>query len=127
MDNMQKEVLIRQYINAYNNFDVEGMLNVLHQDIVFRNYSNNVMEIETTGIEQFRQLAEQGAKLFAERRQTIDEIQTVENNMKVTVDFEGVLAADMPSGLKAGSRINLKGLSLFEFIDGRISRIEDYS
>ncbi|PZD97314.1 nuclear transport factor 2 family protein [Paenibacillus sambharensis] len=127
MDNMQKEALIRQYIDAYNNFDIEGMLSVLHPNIVFRNYSNNVMEVETTGIEQFRQLARQGAKLFAQRCQTVEEIQAADSGMKATIEFEGVLADGMPNGLKAGSRINLKGLSLFEFKDGRISLIEDYS
>jgi hypothetical protein len=48
---------------------------------------------------------------------------------KATVDiaFEGILKADLPSGLKAGDGLKPEGRSVFEFQDGLIYRLIDYS
>ena len=45
--------LIQSYLDAYNSFDVEGMLQLLHNDIEFRNILNGVVYVETKGIEEF--------------------------------------------------------------------------
>ena len=47
----------------------------------------------------------------------------------VTVDiyYEKVLAADFPNGMKAGKVLRLNGQSEFEFKDGKIYRITDFS
>jgi hypothetical protein len=45
----------------------------------------------------------------------------------VEIEFEGVLAHDLPNGLKAGERIVLKGTSEFVFTNGLISSIVDKS
>jgi hypothetical protein len=41
--------------------------------------------------------------------------------------LEGILAADLPNGMKAGESMHLEGRSEFGFRDGRIDRITDYS
>ena len=70
MENNEVKGLIQSYLNAYNSFDVEGMLQLLHNDIEFRNISNGVVGVETKGIEEFRELAEQSIKIFSHRLQT---------------------------------------------------------
>ena len=41
--------------------------------------------------------------------------------------YEGVLAVDFPNGMKAGKVLRLNGQSEFEFKDGKIYRITDFS
>ncbi|WP_367584473.1 hypothetical protein [Paenibacillus sp. FJAT-26967] len=43
------------------------------------------------------------------------------------IDYEGILAVDLPNGLKTGDNIQLKGKSVFRIEEGKISLIEDYS
>ena len=59
MDSNEIKSLIQSYLNAYNSFDVDGMLLHLYKDIEFRNILNGVIDVETKGIDQFRELAEQ--------------------------------------------------------------------
>ena len=119
--------LIQSYLNAYNSFDVEGMLQLLHNDIEFRNISNGVVDVETKGIEEFRELAEQSKKIFSHRLQTIYNYAIIDDKVEVEINFEGILATDLPNGLKAGENILLKGKSVFKFKDKKLILIEDYS
>lgn len=47
--------------------------------------------------------------------------------MTAEIDYEGVLKVDLPDGLKAGEKIKLKGKSVFQFRDGLIYTLTDYS
>lgn len=127
MNSEQTKTIIEAYLNAYNSFDVEGMLNLLHEDVVFRNFANGELNAETKGKEEFRQLAEQSTKIFSSRRQTITDYQTNDDKVKIQIDYEGTLAVDLPNGLKSGETLQLKGKSVFEFKEGKIAVIEDYS
>jgi len=119
--------MIDRYIEAYNAFDVAGMVQLLHQDIIFRNYANGEMNTETKGVEAFRALADQSAQIFSSRRQTIVGYYDAVNQVEVKIDYEGTIAADLPNGLKAGDQLQMVGKSVFRFTDGMISLIEDYS
>lgn len=119
--------LVQEYVKAYNSFDVEGMIQLLHRDVIFRNYSNGKVNVETRGISEFRQVAEQSKTLFTSREQKIKEISFSSEVAEVLIDYIGVLAIDLPNGLKVGERINLEGKSIFHFCNGKISIIEDYS
>jgi len=119
--------IINNYVAAYNSFDIEGMVELLHRDILFRNISNGEINTETRGIQEFRQLAEQSSKMFSSRCQTMISYLAVEDKVEVQIDYEGVLAVDLPNGLGTGDKIQLKGKSIFGMIDGKISLIEDYS
>ena len=50
-------------------------------------------------------------------------------NEKVIADINycGVLAMDLPNGLKKGDEIHLKGRSEFQFKEGKFLMIADYS
>ncbi|SEF72909.1 nuclear transport factor 2 family protein [Paenibacillus sp. UNC499MF] len=127
MDNRTAVNLVEKYVKAYNAFDIEGMLLLMQEEIVFRNISNGVVNAETKGKEAFRELAGQSKKLFSQRCQTITDINFRGDRLEVQIDYEGTLAADLPNGLKAGEKIALKGKSVFEMEDGKLLLIEDYS
>ncbi|MET3846560.1 O-acetyl-ADP-ribose deacetylase (regulator of RNase III) [Paenibacillus sp. OAE614] len=121
------ELLIHRYIEAYNSFDIEGMLSVLHPDVIFRNIVGNEVTVETNGLQSFRALAEKAAALFSIRHQTILELREINGRIEADIDYTGVLASDLPDGVKAGDTIRLQGRSIFMIRDGKLSLIEDYS
>ncbi|WP_433942998.1 nuclear transport factor 2 family protein [Paenibacillus sp. SN-8-1] len=123
---LTKEI-INKYIEAYNAFDTEGMARFLHKDIVFRNFSNGEVNTETNGIEEFRELSEKSAQMFSSRCQTITSYIAIDDKAEVQIDYEGVLAADLPNGMKAGDKIRLQGKSVFQIKDDKLVLIEDYS
>ncbi len=126
--NRKEEVAcIEEYVRVYNSFDIKGMVELLHPDIVFRNVANGEVTIETHGIEPFQQLAQQSAGLFSSRRQTILQYIESDGRIEVDIDYEGSLAVDLPNGLKAGDKIQLTGKTIFTFTNGKISSIEDHS
>jgi len=127
MTSKENRELIEHYIEAYNAFDVAGMVQLLHQDIVFRNFANGELNTETRGVEEFKMLAEQSSQIFSSRRQSIASYSAADNQIEVQIDYEGILAVDLPNGLKAGDKLQLEGKSVFEMTDGKLSMIEDYS
>ncbi|KZE76957.1 nuclear transport factor 2 family protein [Paenibacillus jamilae] len=119
--------IIKNYLEAYNSFEIERMLELLHKDIIFRNISNGETTTETRGIQAFRELAEQSSMMFSSRCQTITNYRIINDKVEVGIDYEGILAVDFPNGLKSGDKLQLKGKSTFEIKEGKISLIEDYS
>ena len=81
------------------------MLLYLHKDIEFRNISNGVVDVETKGINQFRQLAEQSKKIFSHRLQTINNYSLNDDKVEVDINFEGTLETELPNGLKTGEKL----------------------
>lgn len=119
--------LIEQYLKAYNAFDIDGMMASVHPDVQFQNVSDGKVTVAAAGTEEFRQIAEQATALFASRCQTVTAFTINEAGASVDIAYEGVLAKDLPNGLKAGQMLKLNGRSQFEFKDGKISRLVDYS
>ncbi|MGG4220777.1 nuclear transport factor 2 family protein [Paenibacillus jamilae] len=126
---VSKEIrdIIKNYLEAYNSFEIEIMVELLHKDIIFRNISNGETTTETRGIRAFRELAEQSSTMFSSRCQTITDYSIINDKVEVGIDYEGTLAVDFPNGLKSGDKLQLKGKSIFEIKEGKISSIEDYS
>jgi ketosteroid isomerase-like protein len=127
MDTSEKEGLIRQYLNAYNSFDLDGMVALLHPDAVFQNYTNGALNATTAGVHQFRELAERAKNVFSERCQTITACRHEGELSTVEIDYQGVLNIDIPQGPKAGQTLKLAGKSEFRFRDGLIHALSDYS
>lgn len=125
---MRKELnLIETYIQGYNNFDVNKMLSVLNQNIVFENYTNNSLTLKLDGINQFKEQAKKVLSVFSERKQEIEEVITKENNFEVHIKYTATLQVDLSEELKKGDQLNLKGKSVFFFQNNTITKIEDYS
>ncbi len=118
---------IEEYINAYNEFDVASMLATLHPDIEFKNISNGEVTLTIKGIQGFEAQARQATQFFKQRKQTITAISVANQQAQVDIDYQGVLAVDLPNGLKSGDTLTLKGKSIFHFRDNLISYLEDIS
>lgn len=127
MDESTKRELIERYIAAYNHFDIEGMQAVLDQDVVFENYSGGELTTSSNGIDEFRQLAEHAKGFFSERMQRVTSLTFSQDGATAEIDYRGRMAQDIPGGPKAGSLIELNGVSEFTFGSERISKIVDRS
>ena len=127
MADIEKRILIEQFIDAYNRFDVDGMLARLTPDVLFENVADGQVTAAASGIDEFRQLAEQSKALFSERKQTITALKFRPASVVASIAWRGVFAIDVPNGPTAGTVIELEGESEFEFAGGRLSRIVDRS
>jgi ketosteroid isomerase-like protein len=119
--------LVERFLDAYNTFDVAGMLALLHPDVEFRNVSGGAVTASARGREEFRALAEHAVTLFASRRQTPTAWAADGDDVRVEIDYEGALAADLGPGMRAGDTLRLTGRSTFGFRDGLIARLVDES
>ena len=127
MDEDEKRSLVECYLAAYNAFDIDGMMAVIHPDIEFKNVSGGQVNATTSGSGDFRLLAEKSSELFRSRKQKILTFWSNADQASVAVAFEGVLASDLPNGMKAGETLRLNGRSEFTFCDEKIYRIKDVS
>jgi hypothetical protein len=119
--------IIENYIRSYNNFEIENMLKDLDENIVFRNISSGEVNLTTKGIGEFKAQAEQAKNLFSQREQKIIGLKFGTDEVEAEIFYNGTIAVDFPNGLKAGSRIELGGKSIFRFADDKIIEIEDIS
>lgn len=119
--------VIDQYIEAYNSFNVEMMLQLMSKDVVFENFSDGALTAKAVGIEQLREMAQQAVALFKTRKQTLLTYRDADSKAYVDIQFEGTFAVDLPNGIKAGQTIDLKGKSEFHFSNGLISYLGDFS
>jgi ketosteroid isomerase-like protein len=127
METKAKKALIERFVRAYNSFDVDGMLALMHPDCSFQNISGGEVTASATGIRQFRELAETAKTLFSIRSQTITAYKFEPESVTVDIDYQGVLCVDLPGGPKAGQTLKLKGKSIFRFRDGLIYELIDQS
>ncbi len=121
------ERLIYRYIDSYNTFDLDGMIGMVASDIRFENVSGGEVNAKTSGKAEFGVLARQSARLFASRKQTVKTIKIEGDSAFVEIEFEGILAQELPNGLRVGEKLALKGTSEFAFTNGFISSIIDRS
>lgn len=119
--------LIDRYLAAYNAFDIEGMLALLDPAVWFEHHAGGQLSAETTGIEAFRQLAEQSKGLFSEREQRLTGLARDGELLVADIAWRGRLAADIPDGPLAGTLIEMRGRSEFAFGAGGIVSIVDRS
>ena len=127
MTEEEKRFLIECFIDAYNNFNIERMMELIHPNIEFTNVSSGKVNASASGERQFRNLAEQAKALFSSRKQSITKFTATGDGATVEIEFNGKLAADLPNGMKAGDMLNLTGSSEFVFSEGKIFRLTDYS
>jgi ketosteroid isomerase-like protein len=127
METRAKKDLIERFVRAYNSFDVDGMLALMHPECSFQNISGGEVTASAKGLRQFRELAETAKTLFSTRSQTITTYQYDAESVTVDIDYQGVLRVDLPKGPKAGQTLKLKGKSIFRFRDGLIYELIDQS
>jgi steroid delta-isomerase-like uncharacterized protein len=120
-----RQALIETYIDAYNRFDIDGMLQLVSDDVRFEHHAGGDLSVATDGKADLEKLARVGAQLFSSRRQRIVEISDDGERVHATIDFHGEIAEDIPDGPGAGTIIEMQGTSEFAFSGGKISRIID--
>jgi len=121
------KTLIKQYVNSYNQFDVDGMIENLHEDIIFENISNGEVSHRTEGREAFQAQAQAALSYFSTRKQTITNWQINGGQVEIEIQYEATLAMDFPNGMKVGDQLNLTGKSTFDLQEGKIVKITDES
>jgi len=119
--------IIEEYIDAYNNFDINKMLLNVHENIKFVNVSNGETTLTTNGIAELKIQAEQAKQYFITRKQKIINIVFKGDQVDIDIHFYGELAKDLPNGIKSGDDIELKGKSIFRFMNNKIIEIQDIS
>ena len=119
--------VIETYIAAYNRKDVPAMIACLSDDVVFRNISGGVVTAEASNKTAFAEMAEFGATAFETRSQMVTNAITVADTTLTKVDYDAVVAIDLPNGWKAGQRLSFTGASAFRIRDGKIASIVDES
>lgn len=124
---IDRENLIANYIQGYNQFDIDKMMLDFDETIVFENVQNNEVNMTLAGLEEFRKQAEEAKKYFSKRRQVITAFTHLENVTEIEIDYHAVLGMDFPNGMKTGQELNLKGKSIFEFLNNKIVRLTDVS
>jgi hypothetical protein len=125
--NPQIEQSVKQYIQAYNEFDIDSMLVKLHPSIIFKNISHGEVDLITVGLEAFKAQAQKAATYFQYREQLISDLKIEDQLAEVAIDYKAILAIDLPNGMKQGETLQLKGRSVFRFENDLIISIEDYS
>ncbi|WP_255563236.1 nuclear transport factor 2 family protein [Mucilaginibacter sp. 21P] len=60
-----REAIINNYIDAYNSFDIDGMMKDMADDVVFENISGGQVNMTLNGLQAFRQQAEQAKAISA--------------------------------------------------------------
>ncbi len=126
-DRKSSRALIESFIEAYNGFDVDRMVSMMHPECSFQNVSGGQVHASAEGLAQFRELAESSKALFASRRQTITGYRQEADTVTLEIAYEGVFKIDIPNGPKAGQTLRLNGRSVYEIRDGLIYRLTDYS
>ncbi|MFN4024641.1 MAG: nuclear transport factor 2 family protein [Hyphomonas sp.] len=119
--------VIRSYIGAYNERDIDAMLAHVTDDVVFENISNTGQSMRLDGKEMMRQVAEVSGNAFSYRRQRLINLVTGAGKAAAEIEFEGRAAVDLPNGVKAGQTVKVRGASFFEFRGPLLCRIADYS
>lgn len=124
---MKKIEIVKNFIKAYNSLNVESMLAYLHPEIEFKNISGGIVNAHTKGIEEFRELADKSIKMFKEREQKITSYTESDDTVNVEINYRGVLAMDLPNGLKSGETLIINGKSKYVFEDNLIILLVDES
>ena len=123
----EREGIIRNYIDGYNEGDIQKMVADLDDSIIFKDFANGELTLALNGLAAFKEQAEKAKTWFSERMQTIKSIRHGKDEVEVDIDYHAVLAIDLPNGFKKGHRLQLHGKSIFTFRGTKIIALQDMS
>lgn len=124
---MNAQELILGYITAYNAKDVDAMLTFFDDACVFEQISGGKVTVRTEGKVELSGSARRSAEVFATRGQNLLSLTEGQGRVVVEIECHAVLRTDLSPGTKAGSRLDLQGVSVFELGGAKILRLSDYS
>ena len=118
--------IVEDYIRRYNLKDIEGMMALFSEDVVFESLSSASGVISVQGKEKFHLLATKSAEIFRVRRQTPMTMVYDRVTAAIEAKYWCVLDVDLPDGKKAGDEVEFRGASFFTFRDELIVRLTEY-
>lgn len=127
MNKEKYQKIIENYILAYNSFDIDSMLADMDDHVLFENISNGEVNLSTHDLIELKKQVEQAKNFFKEREQKITGIHFDDDRVEINIDYKGILAIDLPNGIKAGDKIEMQGKSIFKFKDNKIVELKDIS
>ena len=124
---IDREEIIQNYIEGYNQFDIKKMIADFDDEITFENVQNGQINLSLKGMNAFRQQAELAKNYFVTRQQQIKSFKHLDNQTEIEIDYKAVLAIGFPNGLKSGQELSLTGKSVFDFAGDKIIKLTDLS
>lgn len=124
---IDRERIIKHYIEGYNTFNIDKMMAHFDENIVFENIQNGETNMTLSGQQEFRQQAEQATSYFTARTQTITSFTHTSDATEIEIEYHAILGMDFPNGLKKGQALTLKGRSIFQFSNNKIIKLTDIS
>lgn len=85
--NSYREKVVRNYIDGYNNFDIDKMLADFDERVVFENIQNGVVTLSLTGISAFKHQAELVKSYFSSRKQQIKSLTHNNDEMSIKISM----------------------------------------
>ena len=119
--------IVEQYLEYYNSFLIDKMLDLFTEDCVFQNISNTSDTMTCIGKDELKALASQTRSIFQTRQQTATNWIIAPEKIAIEINFTAVFATDLPNGVKQGQQYSLQGVSIYEFEGEKIKRLVDYS
>lgn len=116
----EKRSVIDRYVHAFNSFDVDTMVSVLHPEISYTCISNGTTVFSAAGIEEFRTLGELWQKLFSSRKLTVIELYEKANLTILEISCSAVWAIESPDGMKAGETLVQEGVAEISFREEKL-------
>ncbi|MCW3081539.1 nuclear transport factor 2 family protein [Segetibacter sp.] len=123
----RREDIVKNYIEGYNEFDINKMIRDFDENVVFENISGGEVNMLLEGLEAFMEQADQVKSYFLERTQTIKSFKHGVDETEVEINYYAILAKDFPNGLKRGDELKLQGRSVFKFSGNQIINLTDIS
>ncbi len=125
--NENRRALIISYFCAYNQLDIDGMLDALDPGVVFKHVCDGDVCAEVRGHAAFRALVACSRETFSARRLNLNSFAIGVTRATIGVSFQGTLAKHVPNGGLAGQLIQSRGWTELTFRDNRIACIVDVS
>lgn len=119
--------LVRHYVERYNANDVDGMLDCCSDDVVFESITNPGGSLRLNGKDEMREVIEATTRAFRERRHEVVAILVDGHRAAAETVFSGVAAAELGHHVRAGEHVSIRGATMFELRDNKLTRICDYS
>ena len=122
-----REKIVKNYIDGYNQFDCDKMFIDFDENVVFENIQEGELTMSLIGLMALRQQAEQAKNYFTARAQTIKSFKHLGDETEIEIDYHAILGMDFPNGLKKGDELKLKGKSIFKFLNSKVIKLTDIS
>lgn len=124
MIKLDKQALVKRYIEAYNTFDIKTMLTLVHPHIQLETISKDKVYATISGVKELIRSVHQAKEIFSRREQVITSCKIEGDQVIIEAYCQGTLAKDASNDLKKGNTFRLSGRLEFTLQYGKIIRIK---